>query len=104
MRVYERTCSSREVGVQSKHATSSYHQVGEFKFTAAISQAVFPVEFVYAVPTFTVYLNARDQDLSNGVGFIEIGASGRNRLVFSCCALSSFKFQVSVKCLVKTQF
>ena len=62
-------CTSARVqaGVQSKHATASYHRVGEFMFTATISQAVVPVEFVYAVSAFTVYLNARDQDLFNGV-------------------------------------
>ena len=72
--------------MQSTHATSSYHQVGEFKFAAAISQAVFPVDFVYAIAAFTVHLNVRDQDISNGVSFIEIGASG---------VLCTFKFQVS---------
>ena len=89
------TSTRVQVGVQSKHTISSYHRVGEFKFTAAISQAVFAVKFVQSVPSVSAYLNARGQDLSNGVSFIKIGASGRNRQVFSCCALSSFKFQVS---------
>ena len=85
------------MGVQSKHTISSYHRVGEFKFTAAISQAVFPVKFVQSVPAVSMYLNARDQDLSNGVNFIKIRASGRNHQVFS-----SFKFQASsIKCVVK---
>jgi hypothetical protein len=95
------TSTRVQVGVQSKHTISSYHRVGEFKFTAAISQAVFAAKFVQSVPAVSAYLNARDQELSNGVSFIKIGASGRNRQVFSCCALSSFKFQVSIKCVVK---
>ena len=90
------TSTRVQVGVQSKHTISSYHRVGEFKFTAAINQAVFVAEFVQSVPAVSAYLNARDQELSSGVSFIKIGASGRNRQVLSCCALSSFKYQSSV--------
>ena len=64
-----RVCTSTrvQVGVQSKHTISSYHRVGEFKFTAAISQAVFAVKFVQSLPAVSANLNARDQELSNGV-------------------------------------
>ena len=90
------TSTRVQVGVQSKHTISSYHRVGEFKFTAAISQEVFVIKFVQSVPAVSAHLNARDQELSNGVSFIKIGASSHNRQVFSCCALSSFKYQLSV--------